>query len=216
MNPSEASPNRIILFCKVPVAGRVKTRLIPAMGADAAADLQFRLLKRVCAELTQVLVGDMGRTVQVELRVDGAPPAEMQALVGHPFRCIPQGDGHLGHRMYRAVADAFADGVSRVVLIGADVPELSDGLILASLSALHHSDVVIGPAEDGGYYLLGMKSPQPSLFEEINWGSDTVFQETLHRIESASLTVHVLPTLYDLDRPEDVERWLAAESMLKE
>ncbi len=208
-----APPNRIILFCKVPVAGKVKTRLIPVMGADAAAHLQLRLLKRVCAELKQLRHGDMERNIEVELRVDGGTPAEMQTLVGFSFRFVPQGDGHLGERMHRAVVGAFADGISRVVLIGADVPQLSDTLMRVSFDALHHADVVIGPAEDGGYYLVGMNAPHTALFESMDWGSDTVFRDTLRAIASASLTVHVLPTLYDVDRPEDVSRWLAEESM---
>ena len=213
MTRQRGHQHRIILFCKVPSPGQVKTRLIPYMGADAAAALQSRLLTNICGELNQITSGEMALSVQVEIRFDGGSPEEMRALVGNEFLLVHQGEGHLGQRMGRAVTAAFEEGISRVVVIGADVPELSSDVLRAALLALRQWDVVIGPTEDGGYYLLGLNAPQPSLFEHVSFGSDAVFAETLGRIQSASLTYHILPMLYDVDRPADVDRWLERESL---
>jgi glycosyltransferase A (GT-A) superfamily protein (DUF2064 family) len=111
---------------------------------------------------------------------------------------VDQGDGDLGARLARAAAEP------PVLLLGADVPDVSPALLQAAAAALADHPLVIGPAEDGGYWLLGLAEPMPQLFGGVAWGTDTVFAETRAR---APVAPALLPMLADLDRPEDLARW---------
>ena len=200
--------SRIAVFARAPVAGEVKTRLIPALGAAAAADLQRRLVLRT-----------------IETAIDsGIGPVELWCApdVGHPFfadcsrryavSLAAQGEGDVGRRMRRAF-DAMLGASERAILIGSDIPALTPQYLRDADAALGEGcDAVLGPAEDGGYVLIGLRCPRPALFEDMPWGSAEVCARTRARIQTMHLRYRELPALWDLDRPEDLARF---ETFLK-
>jgi len=185
---------RIALFARYPEPGRAKTRLIPALGAEGAAALHRRLTERAIATLRV-------SGLPFELRHTGAAPEAFREWLGADVPLADQGEGHLGARMARAAAAA------PIILVGADVPDLSSDHLRAAAAALEDHRAVIGPALDGGYWLLGLREPMPSLFEPMAWGTDVVLAETLTRFAVRGVTPARLATLSDLDRPEDLARW---------
>jgi uncharacterized protein len=185
---------RIVVFARFPVPGMCKTRLIPAIGADGAAALHKRLVEQC--------VGAMRATGQrVEVRTTGADAAAFAAWLGDDVAFVDQGDGDLGDRLARG-AQPYP-----VIFIGADAPDLTAERLSAAAIALEASAAVIGPAEDGGYYLLGLNAPAPWLFNDMVWGVETVFDETMRRFAAHGIAPTVLEPLADLDRPEDLARW---------
>ena len=119
----------------------------------------------------------------------------------------PQGGGDLGTRLTRTFAEHFAQGAERVVVIGADCPELTAADIAAALDALKVCDVVLGPALDGGYWLVGLRAPQPGLFREIAWSTTEVLAQTEAKARAAGLSVRRLRALSDVDTFDDWQRW---------
>jgi rSAM/selenodomain-associated transferase 1 len=182
---------RVALFTRWPEPGKAKTRLIPALGADGAAALHQRLTERAVATVR-------ASGLPLEVRSTGAAPSAFRDWLGRDVAVVDQGDGDLGARLARAAAEP------PVLLLGADVPDVSPALLQAAAAALADHPLVIGPAEDGGYWLLGLAEPMPQLFGGVAWGTDTVFAETLAR---APVAPALLPMLADLDRPEDLARW---------
>lgn len=188
---------RLVLFTRFPEPGRAKTRLIASLGPDGAAALHRRLTEQTLATLR-----DSG--LAVEVRVTGAPLGAFRDWLGQGVVLVAQGEGDLGARMARATARPPA------ILVGADVPDLAVRHLRAASEALGGgAPVVIGPAEDGGYYLLGLATPMPFLFEEMPWGMSDVLDITLGRLAARGITPVLLDPLADLDRPEDLPRWPA-------
>ena len=136
-----------------------------------------------------------------ELRYTGAPAAEFHAWLGDAVPLVEQGEGDLGERMARATAGGAA------ILVGADLPDLALRHLEQAVVALRTHPAVIGPAEDGGYWLIGLREPMPFLFEPMAWGTEVVFAETMDRFAARSIVPAVLERLPDLDRPEDLHRW---------
>ena len=194
---------RIIIFAKAPTPGRVKTRLVPALGERAAAALHRQLAERT---LSTALAAGLG---QVELwcapRTNDAFFTACAKRHGVGLRA--QGEGDLGMRMARALEFALAEG-SPGLLIGSDCPALTPEYLREAASALvNGKDAVIGPAEDGGYVLIGLaRSPAAPLFVDIAWGSATGMQETRARLASGNWRWRELATLWDVDRPQDLLR----------
>ena len=184
---------RVVLFTRWPEPGRAKTRLIPFVGADTAAALHRRLTE-------QVLGAMRDSDLPMEVRATGAPLPRFREWLGDGPVLVDQGDGDLGARLLRAAEPP-------VILIGADIPDLSAACLQAAAAALRDAPAVIGPAEDGGYYLLGLRTPMPFLFEAMPWGTDQVFTITAERLAAHGVAPALLPTLADLDRPEDLARW---------
>jgi rSAM/selenodomain-associated transferase 2/rSAM/selenodomain-associated transferase 1 len=197
---------RLIVFARAPVPGLVKTRLIPALGPQGAAEACRRLTERTIGWASRLDPGGRGR---VEVRTDDgtAAPAMAAARAGGGGRAVAQGDGDLGRRMARAFAEAFSSGARRVVLVGADLPDLTPAHIREAWRLLRGADLVLAPAFDGGYGLIGLGRPCPALFEDISWGSEKVFEQTLSRAAAAGLAAELLPPLRDVDRPEDLAFW---------
>ncbi|MFC7736446.1 TIGR04282 family arsenosugar biosynthesis glycosyltransferase [Roseomonas sp. GCM10028921] len=185
---------RVALFARFPEAGRAKTRLIPALGAEGAAALHRRLAERALETLR-------ASGLPFELRHTGAVPEAFRAWLGEGVPLAEQGEGDLGARMARAAAD------TPVILVGADLPDLAPRHLRAAAAALEGHRAVIGPAEDGGYWLLGLREPMPFLFEAMEWGTDTVLAVTMERFAAHGVALAVLERLADLDRPEDLARW---------
>ncbi|MDD5759340.1 MAG: TIGR04282 family arsenosugar biosynthesis glycosyltransferase [Desulfobulbaceae bacterium] len=189
----------LILFTRYPEPGNTKTRLIPALGADGAADLQRQLTEHAVLKVKEVCCTQPD--LALEIHFQGGDAAAMTSWLGaHNFR--QQTAGTIGQRMERAFAHAFSSGRTAVVLIGTDCPGLNTDILHEAFDALHKNDLVIGPAVDGGYYLIGLKAPHPFLFDDISWGSASVLQQTLAKANS--LTVSLLPPLHDIDRPDDL------------
>ena len=184
---------RVVLFTRFPEPGRAKTRLIPALGGEGAAALHRRLTERTLATV-------QASGLPHELRVTGAEPAAFAAWLG-PVRAVPQGEGDLGERLARA-GQPYP-----VIFIGADAPDLHVGHLRAAADALQRAPAVIGPAEDGGYWLLGLAAPVPGVFAGVAWGTDAVLVQTTARLRAAGIEPALLPRLADCDRPEDLARW---------
>ncbi|MEE8169543.1 MAG: TIGR04282 family arsenosugar biosynthesis glycosyltransferase [Phycisphaerae bacterium] len=193
----------LIIFAKYPQPGRVKTRLIGSISAEQAAELH-----RHCLVATwRVAAGVPGTRPLLAISPDDAA-TEFQRVLGDDAACRPQGQGDLGARLERAARRAFEESAGRVILLGCDCPSLDRRTIETALRALDDADVVLGPAVDGGYYLLGLRSSAPLLFERIDWGTDRVAAQTRARCDEAGLSIHELAALRDLDRWEDLAAWV--------
>jgi len=187
------------LLARAPVAGRVKTRLIPALGAQGACDLQQLLLERA---LQLPAHGFSERF----LWLDDLPGADLQQRAqGLGWTLVEQPAGDLGERMRRIATLGLAQS-DAVVLIGNDCPALDGAYLQAACAALQEHSAVIGPAEDGGYVLLGLRSMVASLFSDMPWGTGQVFDITLQRLQQLGWCPALLPALWDVDRPEDLAR----------
>jgi rSAM/selenodomain-associated transferase 1 len=131
----------------------------------------------------------------------------MTQLFGAEWLFEEQVDGDLGMRLDHATRHAFTEGSLRVIVIGSDCPELTSELLQSAFQKLGFADAVIGPASDGGYYLIGLTCMAPSLFAGMPWGTSEVFTKTVANARKLELNVEILPTLRDVDRPEDVIIW---------
>ena len=206
---SATRPERLIVFTRFPEPGKAKTRLIPALGARGAARLQRQMTERIIATAT-ALRGQNG--LKIEVRHEGGDAALMQDWLGSNLVYRPQGKGHLGQRMQRAFASAFEEDAATVVIVGSDIPGISAHIIQQGFEALRENDLVIGPATDGGYYLVGLSSSRATkaygqLFEGINWGRGRVLAQTLEIANGLGLTLTQLERLTDVDRPADLPAW---------
>ena len=191
----------LMIFTRYPEPGRAKTRLIPLLGPAGAASLSRALTVHTLAWARQLSAG--GR-VGVQVYFEGADEPRMRACFGDDLPYYLQGTGDLGCRMARAFEAAFQRGAGRVILVGTDCPGITSARVEEAFDQLAAADLVLGPATDGGYYLIGLCAPQPSLFAGIAWGSETVLHDTLQRAEPLQLAVALLETLPDVDRPADL------------
>jgi rSAM/selenodomain-associated transferase 1 len=193
-------PSLILLFVKVPIAGRVKSRLASALSDEAAA------------ELYRNFVLDMLATIDASgypCRICIYPPDAREliaAWLGSRRQYVPQAGDDLGSRMVSAFQEAFASGASRAVLLGSDVPDLPGEVIADAFDGLKENDAVIGPAPDGGYYLIGFRNDtfRPEVFRDIRWGTDSALRETLERFPRAGYRVHHVRPWQDVDTVEDL------------
>jgi hypothetical protein len=195
------STNQLLIFLKAPRAGLVKTRLARDLGADAAC--------QAYRELVETLLGRVGSLREVTLcfTPDDAL-ADIQPWLKPEWRAVPQGEGDLGVRLQAAFQRAFAAGAQRVVVIGSDCPEVTERDVRQVWSALENHDVVVGPALDGGYWLIGLRAAQPQLFAGIEWGSENVLGQTLARVREAGLSVQLLRILTDVDTEKEWRKFV--------
>ncbi len=194
----------VLLFTRFPVPGQSKTRLVPALGPEKAAQVQRELTECIAGRLKAGVVAGHFHLVICHA---GASTRQMRAWLGSWAEYEPQTDGDLGQRMARAIQRRFARGADRVVVLGADCPAADAAVVDQAFRALDERPVVFGPAVDGGYYLVGLRQPCPGLFQGIRWGSDTVLQDSLARARSLGLQTALLPPLPDVDRPADLQHW---------
>ena len=188
---------RIVIFAKAPVPGKVKTRLIPALGEAGAARLAEEMLRET---VTQAAATGLG----VELCASpNAAAAEWRPHLP-AIDATPQGEGDLGARLARAAVRVIGAG-ENVLLIGTDCPGLTSRRLMAAAEALRTHDAVIHPAFDGGYALLGLTKYDRSIFNGIAWSSASVAAETIARVEALGWVLHVGEPLRDIDEPEDLE-----------
>lgn len=192
----------LIVFLKAPRPGAVKTRLAEALGLEAACAAYRHLVQTLLRRLAVL------PNVELCFTPDDAA-AEIKPWTQPTWSRVPQGDGDLGRRLQRASTRAFTSGMQRIVIIGSDCPEVSATDIEAAWSALRTHDVVLGPATDGGYWLIGLRAAQPDLFTDISWSTNAVLRETLDRARAHGLSVHLLRELSDVDTPADWQQFLA-------
>ncbi|WP_459787776.1 TIGR04282 family arsenosugar biosynthesis glycosyltransferase [Alteriqipengyuania sp. 357] len=182
----------IAIFARWPEPGKAKTRLIPALGAQGAADLYRKLLELTVREAR-------ASGLPFHLRVTGDDPARFRDWLGDDLDVRDQGGGDLGEKLTRVPAPG--------IMIGSDCPGLTAALLREAASVLPNRGAVIGPASDGGYWLLGLASPCPALFTDMAWSTPAVLPETLRRLEAQGVSPHLLPELTDIDTGEDLAAW---------
>jgi uncharacterized protein len=198
-----------VIVCKTPIGGLSKTRLSPP------------LLPEQCARISECFIRDLSRSVQkladesavagVALYTPYGSEAHLRSLLPAAFRLHPQGDGDLGARLSKGAADLFGEGYEGVILINSDSPTLPLSILREAAGALRGGDrVVLGPAIDGGYTLIGLSRPHPRLFEEIPWSTPAVHALTVSRAREIGVPVLNLATWYDVDDAGSLEL-LAAE-----
>ena len=199
--------SHIIIFSRYPVPGKTKTRLIPLLGALKAAQLQRTMTEKIAGEALKVAEQ---HSVPVSVFFTDDTMEEMTSWLGPSFNYHPQIRGDIGSRMDDAFTRTFADSCTQsAILIGSDIPEITAEIITEGFLSLKNKDTVIGPAGDGGYYLIGMKSedaPQfrKLLFHRIPWSTGEVARITRKRLADAGYSCSLLPLLHDIDRPEDL------------
>lgn len=205
-----ADEGLIIVFSKAPVPGEVKTRLIPALGELGAAMLHMALTERVVATAAA-----SGLDVEIACAPDCAHAFFEDCQEEFGVTLAPQRDDpNLGARMYAALAAAH-ESYRVVILVGGDCPALTLGQITRARVALLTRDVVLSPAEDGGYVLIGARRSTPAMFEGIEWGSDKVMVQQRKALAKAGYSWIEQDPLWDVDRPEDLARVKALEPPLE-
>ena len=188
---------RFIIFAKAPRAGFVKTRLAAVIGNEAACNA-YR-------QLTETVLANLAPLPHAELRFtpDDAEN-EITPWLNDGWTARSQGEGDLGERMHRA----FTESNGPAIIIGSDCPQVELSDFRTAAKTLQTHDAVIGPATDGGYWLIGLNAPCPALFEEIEWSTGGVLQSTLAKADEAGLSVQLLRELADVDTGADWERFM--------
>jgi rSAM/selenodomain-associated transferase 2/rSAM/selenodomain-associated transferase 1 len=193
---------KLILFTRYPIPGKAKTRLIPKLGEKGAADLQ-EIMTGLAVLNARCFSSFTG--LDVEIRYEGTSKSNMLNWLGKGIEYNKSGKGDLGQRMHRAFEDAFRSGYNRAVVIGCDCPRIDTDCLSEAFSSLKNNDMVIGPATDGGYYLIGLNKPTPELFTGIDWGTDSVYRKTIAIAQDQELRIAQLAELCDIDTPGDLD-----------
>jgi hypothetical protein len=193
----------LAIFAKAPVAGQVKTRLCPPLTAEQAAKLYECFLLDTVARACSLT----GVRVFLAITPGGTEPL-FRALLSCPVNYLPQRGATLGEREANVFADLLQQGFSRIVIIGSDIPTLPPAHLHAAFACLEEpgNDVVMGPSDDGGYYLIGARALHPTLFQDIAWSTPTVCAETLTRARRAGLHVAQVPSWHDVDNADDLRK----------
>ena len=194
----------LIIFSRYPEPGKTKTRMIPTLGARGAAQLQRKMSEHTLNTARQLLTD---RNVSIEVHFAGGTVQLMSQWLGQDLQYVKQVAGDLGCKMRSAFECAFNSGDRRVVIIGIDCPDIDRTILNNAFDLLQDRDLVLGSAEDGGYYLIGLNHLIPQLFQNIAWGTDLVLKQTTEIAQKFNLNYDYLPTLADVDRPEDLVVW---------
>jgi rSAM/selenodomain-associated transferase 1 len=193
----------VVLFARAPVAGRTKTRLIPALGPERAAELYRCFLLDIVDGLRHVPADVIVAAAEQD---DAAP---LSAALGGADRLVVefmvQSGSDLGERILNAVRHTLSQGRPATVVIGTDAPDLPAEVVAKALDLIASHDLVLGPCSDGGYYLIGLRAAMPSLFRSIRWGSDSVLSETVKRGRQLGLAMALLQPWDDVDTPDDLQ-----------
>jgi rSAM/selenodomain-associated transferase 1 len=191
----------IMVFARAPVPGQCKTRLIPALGEQGAAALHEKLVRRALAAGCEALP----EALQLWCAPDASHAFFAACARDYPISLHAQSGMDLGARMHQAFEHAL-QRYEKALLIGSDIPGIDAAYLLAAAAALDHKPAVFGPAEDGGYVLVGMKIAGRELFQDIAWGGPRVMAQTRERLRDLGWQAAELASLWDLDRPEDLAR----------
>jgi rSAM/selenodomain-associated transferase 1 len=195
---------QVAVFAKAPVPGEVKSRLVPLLGAERAAQLHAKLVRRALATARNSGVGP----VSLWCMPDTEHPFFAACAAEYGVALHAQRGGHLGERMALAFDRLLASGPA--LLAGSDCPSLRPDDLRASAGSLATHDAVFQPAEDGGYVLVGLSRAIPAIFDDISWGGSSVMRETRARLRAAAATWREMPVRWDVDRPEDYRRLLVS------
>ncbi len=200
----------LIVMTRLPREGRNKTRLIPALGANGAMEFHDRLARHAIGRASSFCMMGNGRGLRV--CIEGGTPIDGKSWLGDDgLDCREQSPGDLGARMLIAAEEAFTGGTEKVIIIGTDCPGIDESVLSGVEEMLNSSDLVFGPALDGGYYLIGMTKPFPEIFQGIPWGGTNVLTESLRAAEMIGIRTAISAALPDVDLPEDLP---AAEEAL--
>ena len=210
-SPLIPHPVALVIFAKAPMPGKVKTRLCPPLTPDEAATLHGSFVLDML-ERTKLAVATFHLAFHRYLAC--APSSELAFFKiqeeRQGVRLMDQVGEDLGKRMHRTFIDLFAKGYKQVVIVGADVPTLPLPVYREAFEMLDHSDVVLGPAFDGGYYLIGLRQPPEQLFADVPWSTDQVLSVTQEKAKTLGLSVGLTTTWRDVDTIADLQ-WLIAE-----
>lgn len=188
----------LLIFIKNPELGKVKTRLAKSIGEDKALQVYKELLEKTISVAKRT---DVRRQVWYSSFIDYEDGIDTDK-----FEKYLQSGSDLGERMRNSFQQAFKEGVERVVIIGSDCPSLNERIIENAFDRLEENDLVIGPSEDGGYYLLGMNRIFETLFLDIEWSTESVLESTIQKAKEEELKVFQLPILNDIDIIEDLKK----------
>ncbi|MBA4149051.1 MAG: TIGR04282 family arsenosugar biosynthesis glycosyltransferase [Verrucomicrobia bacterium] len=193
----ETATAKLIIFLKAPRAGEVKTRLAASIGEDGARLAYKAMVEHLLKNLRGL------DAVQIRFSPENAEH-ELREWLGGEFEFRWQGNGALGERLHKAFEESFLEGNERVAIIGSDCPYITVEDIASAFESLKAKDVVLGPANDGGYWLIGLREQQACLFHDIPWSTEAVLETTLCRVRERNLSVNLLRTLNDID---EVDEW---------
>lgn len=194
---------QVIIFAKVPVIGKVKTRLGREIGMELAYDVYKAILK------TQIEILERSG-MPFLVCYTGEPVDHLVDIIGDTCSLMEQSEGNLGNRMKRAFEACFSSGASEIILMGSDIPSMTPEIIKESFQCLNDTGVVIGATEDGGYYLVGFKREifNGDIFKDIHWGTSTVYRETVDKFIKNNILYENISLLYDIDTQEDLLRYV--------
>jgi hypothetical protein len=191
----------LVIFTRYPEAGKTKTRLVPLLGPEGAANLAKKMTEET-VHVAKSFCKESGAILEV--RFVGSEVNKMKKWLGENIKFSIQPDGDLGEKMSSSFNEAIEKGANKVIIIGSDCPDVDEKSLSEAFSALDNDDLVLGLAKDGGYYLIGLKTPQPELFQNIDWGTEKVLEQTVRAAATKRLSVKFLETLSDIDLPEDL------------
>lgn len=189
------SRTHLVVMAKAPVPGFAKTRLVPALGADGAAQLAARLLEHTLREARAASFDALTLACAPDTSHAAFAAQSQQGVVA----LVAQGEGDLGARMQRQFERAFGQGAARAIVIGTDAPALDAAMLRRAAEALADSDAVFVPAADGGYALIGLRRLLPALFEAMPWSTSAVMATTRERLSRAAVRHTELPVVHDID-----------------
>jgi len=202
----------LAVMTKAPHAGRVKTRLVPPLTLEEAAELNKCFLRDTAAAISSACGGSLRRAPQqcgpVAVYTPVGAESAYTDILPADFSLLPQRGGKFGERLYFAVKDLFKCGFDSVCLIDSDSPTVPAANFAEAVELLSTSEdrVVLGPSDDGGYYLIGVKKPLRHLFEQVDWSTERVLNQTIARATEIGLEVKLLPAGYDVDDDASLQR----------
>jgi len=196
----------LIIFSRYPDPGKTKTRLIPVLGPQGAAELQRKMTEKITKQALKIR---KNHAVPISLFYTGTTEEKMSYWLGNSFDYHFQCEGDIGKRMGDAFTRTFHHGVRSAVLLGSDIPEITRTIITQGCISLQTEEVVFGPSRDGGYYIIGMRAENAPqiinlLFDRIPWSTKNVLEISVQRLDNAGVSYSLLQTLDDIDRPEDL------------
>lgn len=209
MDNQSQTHDEVIIFTRYPEPGKVKTRLIPHLGKEKAAQVHRQLTEHTLQSTRPI---EQKRLVRFSLFFTGGSLEKMVQWLGDTIFISQQKGKNIGRKMALALKSAWERGADRAVLIGSDCPSIDAELLNEAFESLHENDIILGPTYDGGYYLIGLNKKLPDgtldlLFQDISWGTSNVLQQTLQKAEGKNLSISLLKMLHDIDRPEDLEHF---------
>lgn len=195
----------VIVYARKPVAGKSKTRLGESIGEEQAAGVYARILFTYLGNLIRT---EAIRDVKYTLSVTDDESLNFFQAAYPEFRVVKQISGGLGKRMKASFDDVFSLGAEAAVLTGSDIPLLDSTWIVKAFDRLKHNEVIFGPADDGGYFLIGMQRPGWDVFQDISWSTEIVLNQTQERTAVLGLKSELLPGTFDIDTVEEYHRWV--------